>query len=155
MNRSGLIVSIRALSVSCATLALVAGCPSDSSDPMLEDTSTDSGDGEPGDGDGDPTGDGDGDPTGDGDGDPGDGDGDPGCSQAGCACDPTDEEACDPPLYCDQGQCTAPECGNGEVEPGEQCEDLNRDDGDGCDNDCSFTEILYVDASYQNTCALI
>ena len=28
-------------------------------------------------------------------------------------------------------------------------------DGDGCDIDCTFTEVLYVDASYQNTCALI
>lgn len=30
-------------------------------------------------------------------------------------------------------------CGNGAVEPGEQCDDGNRDDGDGCDHDCTDT----------------
>jgi cysteine-rich repeat protein len=122
-----------------------------------EATGDGDGDGDPstGDGDGDPSGDGDGDPsTGDGDGDPtGDGDGD--CSSAGCECsDPG--QPCDDGLYCsDGGLCTAPTCGDSQVEPLEQCDDGNTIDGDGCDADCSFTEVLAVDASFQNTCALL
>src|SRR5690606_16984523 len=46
-------------------------------------------------------------------------------------------------------------CGDGNIEPGEQCDDGDDIDGNGCDLDCSFTEVLYVDASYQNTCVLI
>ncbi|PRP96101.1 RCC1 domain-containing protein [Enhygromyxa salina] len=147
------------LASSCAAILLLAGCPGDP-DPGL-DTATDT----TGDGDGDPSGDGDGDPTGDGDGDPGDGDGDPtgdgdgetgDCTEEGCACDPLQPE-CDADLYCHDTDnvCTAPVCGDSELQPLEQCDDGNQDDGDGCDSDCSFTEILYVDASYQNTCALI
>ena len=122
--------------------------------------STGDSDGTTGDGDGDPTGDGDGDPTttGDGDGDPtttGDGDGDNGCTEAGCDCsDPA--IVCDADLYCsDADVCTAPTCGDGNHEPLEQCDDGNAVDGDGCDADCSFTEVLTIDASYQNTCALL
>ena len=69
--------------LSCLLLAVAPAC-SDDTQPMAEDTET--GDGDPG--DGDPTGDGDGDPTGDGDGDPtgdgdGDGDGDPNMAPPG------------------------------------------------------------------------
>jgi cysteine-rich repeat protein len=123
------------------------------------DTGTES---ETGDGDGDgETGDGDGDGEpgdGDGDGDTGDGDGDTGeCTTAGCACDPDAPDACDMGLYCSDVDmtCTAPLCGNAEIEPSEQCEDGNDVEGDGCDNDCSFTEILQVEAAYLNTCVLI
>src|SRR6185369_5678940 len=35
-----------------------------------------------------------------------------------------------------RGTCT---CGNGIVESGEDCEDGNTNDGDGCDNNCTFT----------------
>ena len=34
-----------------------------------------------------------------------------------------------------------PECGNGAVEPGEQCDDGNLENGDGCDNSCANEEI--------------
>ncbi|PRQ04478.1 Regulator of chromosome condensation (RCC1) repeat protein [Enhygromyxa salina] len=140
---------------------MLGACNPDSGAPAADGTDTSGdGDGDTGDGDGD-TGDGDGD-TGDGDGDPGDGDGDGDtgdgdCSEEGCMCDPSMEAQCDPGLYCSNidGTCTAPTCGNDNLEPMEQCEDNNMVDGDGCDNDCTFTEILYIDASYQNTCALI
>jgi cysteine-rich repeat protein len=38
-------------------------------------------------------------------------------------------------------------CGNGVVDPGEQCDDGNAVNGDGCDNNCAITPILYVKAS--------
>ena len=147
----------------CALLLLNACSPSTDDPPGQESTETGDGDGDTsGDGDGDTSGDGDGDgdTTGDGDGDgdtSGDGDGDTACTEAGCPCDPAAVEPCDGGLYCSDvdGTCTAPTCGDGEHEPLEQCDDGNTDEGDGCDADCSFTEILYVDASYQNTCALL
>jgi cysteine-rich repeat protein len=147
------------LAGSCAALLLLGGCPKDP-DPSVdgsESETTGDGDGDPGDGDGD-SGDGDGD-SGDGDGDSGDGDGDGDtgeCTDAGCPCDPN-QPVCDMGLYCHDidNVCTAPVCGDDELQPLEQCDDANVVDGDGCDSDCTFTEILYIDASYQNTCALI
>ncbi|MFO7566921.1 MAG: hypothetical protein R6X02_30030 [Enhygromyxa sp.] len=137
--------------------ASLSACFSDK-EPPLTGTETETGDGDgdaEGDGDGDPSGDGDGDPSGDGDGDPsGDGDGDEECTGEGCPC--VDHDACDEDLYCSaSGECTQAVCGDANVEPGEQCDDGNDIDGDGCDVDCTFTEVLYVDASYQNTCVLI
>lgn len=34
-------------------------------------------------------------------------------------------------------ECAAPECGNGWLDPGEQCDDFNTLAGDGCDPDCN------------------
>jgi cysteine-rich repeat protein len=109
-----------------------------------------------GDGDGDMTGDGDGDMTGDGDGDmTGDGDGDPPCTGEGCDC-AGNEDICDAGLYCSPaGECTAPVCGDGVLQPLEQCDDSNEVDGDGCDADCTRTEVLFVNAAGQNTCVLL
>ncbi len=76
------------------------------------------------------------------------------CTQEGCECDAS-EGSCDPSLVCIDNVCVSPVCGNGTPEGTEQCDDGNDVDGDGCDADCSFTEILYVDPSYQNTCVLI
>jgi cysteine-rich repeat protein len=142
-------------------IVLLGGC-GDNPGPGYDDAGTD-GDAGSGDADGDGDadhgdGDADGDP-GDGDGDPGDGDGDgdPGpCIEEGCACVP-DQPSCGPGLYCDaiDNICTAPVCGDSELQPLEQCDDGNVVDADGCDSDCSFTQILQVDASYQNTCVLI
>jgi cysteine-rich repeat protein len=42
---------------------------------------------------------------------------------------------------------TVPACGNGIVDPGEQCDDGNAVNGDGCDNNCAITPILYIKAS--------
>ncbi|WP_181197337.1 RCC1 domain-containing protein [Enhygromyxa salina] len=108
------------------------------------------GDGDSGDGDGD-TGDGDGD-TGDGD---GDGDGDEPCTSIGCECDDSDG-SCDMGLACIEGICESATCGNGITEaPAEECDDLNDFEGDGCDNDCTYTEFLAVEAGASHTCALI
>jgi cysteine-rich repeat protein len=97
-------------------------------------------------------GDGDGDRPGDGD---GDGDGDPGCTAAGCECDGS-PGSCDEGLGCINGTCSPATCSNGVVEPpAEQCDDGNDLEGDGCDLDCSYTEILAVEAGGSHTCALI
>lgn len=48
-----------------------------------------------------------------------------------------------------------PTCGDGVVEGTEQCDELNEIDGDGCDTDCTYTEILKVEAGYNFACALI
>ncbi len=138
---------------SCSSLVLLLACtPSTfgSGDSSGSNATEDSGDG-----DGDPAGDGDGDPPGDGDGDTmGDGDGDEPCTQIGCACDGS-PESCDPTLTCVAGQCVIASCGNGAIDDGEVCDDGNQIDGDGCDADCSLTEILQISAGDRNTCALI
>ena len=109
----------------------------------LSDTATETN----GDGDGDPT-TGDGDPT-------GDGDGDPGCTQAGCECDGA-PDSCDPGLACVDGMCASVTCGNGITEsPAEECDDGNDSEGDGCDNDCSYTKFLSIAAGANHTCARI
>lgn len=76
------------------------------------------------------------------------------CSSVGCACD-DEPGACDPGLSCIDGTCTPTSCGDGVVEGDEQCEADDDIDGDGCDIDCTFTEILHVDAGEQHTCVLI
>ncbi len=76
------------------------------------------------------------------------------CTALGCDCDGS-EGSCDPELVCLGGSCAEPVCGNGTREGLEQCDDGNAADGDGCDTDCTFTEVLYVDSSYQNVCVLI
>lgn len=75
------------------------------------------------------------------------------CTEAGCPCAVMDD--CAPGLVCSaEGTCAAPVCGNGRLELGEECDDGAVDDGDGCDADCTFTEIA-IDVSYQTTCAWI
>ncbi|PRQ04476.1 Regulator of chromosome condensation (RCC1) repeat protein [Enhygromyxa salina] len=101
-----------------------------------------------GDGDGN-TGDGD---TGDGDTGDGDGDGDPACGDPGCTCD---GDTCNAGLACVDGTCQETNCGDGEVQGNEECEDGNEIDGDGCDNDCTFTRVARVEAGQHHTCALI
>lgn len=77
------------------------------------------------------------------------------CTQEGCACEDVDG-ACDDGLECVEGTCTAPNpCGNGALDFGEQCDDGNGVDVDGCDNDCTFTEVLQLAAGDRHTCALI
>jgi cysteine-rich repeat protein len=38
-------------------------------------------------------------------------------------------------------------CGNAIVGPGEQCDDGNAANGEGCDNNCVITAIMYIKAS--------
>lgn len=45
----------------------------------------------------------------------------------------------DPTGYCKSGVCTQPVCPNDVVEPGEECDDGDTIDGDGCDTDCTLT----------------
>ncbi len=40
---------------------------------------------------------------------------------------------------CRLGVCVSPGCGNGAPDAGEECDDANAQDGDGCNNDCTFT----------------
>ncbi len=75
------------------------------------------------------------------------------CDQAGCACESPDD--CADGLQCVENQCTEVVCGDGEAQGTEQCDDGNANDGDGCDNDCTYTEILAVDAGGTHTCVLI
>ena len=131
---------------SCLLLACAAGEVNDEGN--FAETSSDP----TGDGDGDPT-----DPTTDGDlpseGD-GDGDGDT-CTAEGCACDPS-PGSCDAGLGCTAGVCAPAVCGNGVAEvPAEDCDDGNDFEGDGCDNDCTFTMVTAIEAGAFHTCALI
>ncbi|MFK7929925.1 MAG: hypothetical protein AB8H79_17155, partial [Myxococcota bacterium] len=49
---------------------------------------------------------------------------------------------------------TEPECGNGVVEVGEDCDDGNDEDLDGCDSDCQFADDVCADAcgAVEGTC---
>ena len=46
---------------------------------------------------------------------------------------------CGTGMFCVAGNCAAPSCGDGVVEPGEECDDGNTTNGDGCDNTCKFS----------------
>ena len=52
---------------------------------------------------------------------------------------PPDGRIVDADLDACGGACTPPACGNGTVEPPEQCDDGNRVDGDGCSAACTTT----------------
>lgn len=57
------------------------------------------------------------------------------------ACDgKADNASCGDTAICHGGVCTPIECGNGFIDPGEQCDDHNQTAGDGCSADCSSTE---------------
>jgi cysteine-rich repeat protein len=43
---------------------------------------------------------------------------------------------CDVTLPVCRADCTSPTCGDDYLDPGEECDDGNVDDGDGCPNDC-------------------
>jgi len=76
-----------------------------------------------------------------------------GCDATGCPC--ILPEDCAEGLACENQVCTEVICGDGLVHSGEQCDDMNAIDGDGCDADCSYTEILSVDAGGGHTCVVI
>jgi cysteine-rich repeat protein len=61
----------------------------------------------------------------------------------GQACAPgmplADNTSCGTGKYCKGGVCTSAMCGNGMVEPGEQCDDGNPVNGDGCNTNCVYS----------------
>lgn len=65
---------------------------------------------------------------------------------ADCA-DAADGTACGSGLICLDGECDLSICGDGfvDVEDGEECDDENRVDDDGCDADCTFSCVADVD----------
>jgi cysteine-rich repeat protein len=54
--------------------------------------------------------------------------------------------------YCTSGVCQTPQCGNRRTEPGEQCDDGNSNDDDGCKRDCTFTCAVDGDCDDASTC---
>jgi cysteine-rich repeat protein len=65
------------------------------------------------------------------------------CDDTAHTCTPgaplADGTACGSGMYCKAGTCTPAVCGNGVVEPGEQCDDGNTTNGDGCNTNCTFS----------------
>ncbi len=53
---------------------------------------------------------------------------------------------------CRDGVCRAGECPNGVTEPGEDCDDDNGLEGDGCDNDCTFSCVSDADCQDATVC---
>jgi cysteine-rich repeat protein len=78
----------------------------------------------------------------------------PACTALDCACDDT-PGSCDVGLFCKAGACAAPVCNDGILEGPEQCEDGNLIDGDGCDGDCSYTQIVDLASGAHHSCMLI
>ncbi len=75
------------------------------------------------------------------------------CDYQGCYC--ITDDTCGRGLVCRDDGCEPLVCGDTLVEGDEQCDDGNQTEGDGCDADCTITELLAVEASYRNTCVLI
>jgi len=73
--------------------------------------------------------------------------------EEGCGCD---EGAChDEGLVCIDDTCVVLLCGNGDVDEGEDCDDSNMVDSDGCDNDCTISAgAAQVIAGDEHVCAL-
>lgn len=76
------------------------------------------------------------------------------CTQEGCACEDV-PDACDAGLICEDGVCALDTCGNGALELGEACDDGNAVEVDGCEPDCTLTEVLALAAGDRHTCAVI
>ncbi|NVB38518.1 hypothetical protein G6O69_11815 [Pseudenhygromyxa sp. WMMC2535] len=75
------------------------------------------------------------------------------CPGLGCPC--AGAGSCEHGQYCYDGQCILGACGDGERQGPEQCDDANLIDDDGCDADCSFTELLDVQTARGSTCVLL
>ena len=68
--------------------------------------------------------------------------------------DAVDGTACGSGLICLDGECEPSICGDGfvDVEDGEECDDENRVDDDGCDADCTFSCVADVDCGEGVAC---
>jgi cysteine-rich repeat protein len=64
----------------------------------------------------------------------------------------SDGDSCGSGSICNGGSCVAEACGDGLVSGAEECDDMNTTDGDGCDNDCTFTCSGDSDCSDSNPC---
>jgi cysteine-rich repeat protein len=53
---------------------------------------------------------------------------------------------------CASGTCVKAGCGNGVMDAGEQCDDMNADDNDGCTRACKFTCATDMECSDGNMC---
>ncbi len=63
-----------------------------------------------------------------------------------------DGTECDTDRACFEGRCIGLGCGNDVLEDGEDCDDGNSEDGDGCDADCTFTCVEDTDCNDGNVC---
>jgi cysteine-rich repeat protein len=69
----------------------------------------------------------------------------------GNACQPGSDPC--PGQTCDEVNDTC-SCGNGELDPGEECDDGNNEDGDGCASDCTLDEPVPA-VSYRGMLTLV
>lgn len=69
-------------------------------------------------------------------------------SDAGDAGEPVDPTV----GFCKAGQCVPQGCGNGILQAGEECDDFNLDDTDGCKADCTFTCESDIECDDQSVC---
>ncbi len=78
-------------------------------------------------------------------------------------CDPTahrcalgtplaDGTACGAGVECRSGMCVTDSCGDGTIDPGEDCDDMNVVDGDGCDTDCTWSCTVSADCNDGRDC---
>ena len=76
------------------------------------------------------------------------------CSGGACvagAAQP-DGTSCGANASCRAGSCAPTTCGDGLVDTGESCDDANTTEGDGCDNDCTFSCADVADCDDGNAC---
>ncbi len=66
--------------------------------------------------------------------------------------DLADGTSCGGGNVCRGGSCVAPSCGNTIVETGEDCDDGNSTNGDGCDNDCTYSCTAAADCDDGDLC---
>jgi cysteine-rich repeat protein len=65
--------------------------------------------------------------------------GDASCTPGALDCE-CDAGECEAGLSCVDGWCETASCGNGVLDEGEQCDDANEDEQDGCRSNCQLTE---------------
>jgi cysteine-rich repeat protein len=66
--------------------------------------------------------------------------------------DLSDGTSCGGTNVCRGGSCVAPSCGNTIVEGSEDCDDGNSTNGDGCDNDCTYSCTAAADCDDGDDC---